>query len=175
MKNIALSLFLVLFVSACSSGTTVADTPFNITGLFQGVYQNSTGARTGSFLLNIVEDDSGTVTGNLIFDEDGSGCTFNGTITGSTSGFSAALTLDIATGEFIEETVEETVETVDDVTGVVTSTVVENIVLVAVEGQTIYQLTQSNTGNSLTGTYTSADIPDCSNASGSGTVSITRI
>lgn len=159
MKNILLSLLLVLLVSACSSGSTVADTPFNITGLFSGTYESNSSptindVRTsGRFTLNIVESDSGVISGNILFENDlnviNNGCVFNALVNGFTSGFSVALTAEVPEGETFEGE--------------------------AVVGQVDYQLTQSNSGNTLTGTYIATNLQNCSNFSGAGTVTINRI
>ena len=160
MKNIILSLLLLLTVSACSSGSSIADDPFNITGLFEGVYEinaspTSTDVRnTGLFTLNIVEaPESGLLSGNILFRNGlnavNNGCIFNGQISGATSGFTASLTISVPDG-----TTDDNGDTVS--------------------GSITYQLTQSNNGNTLTGTYTSNGLTSCSNFSGSGTVDINR-
>ena len=162
MKNIILSLFTLLLVSACSSGSTVADTPFNVTGLFQGEFENTSGSRRSTFTLNIVEDvDSGDISGNLIFADEGdddSGCTFNGLVTGSTAGFSVALVASVS-GINEDPEVDENGDPVEQ----------------TVSGTINYQLTQSNSGNRMTGTYVTIGLGSCSNASGAGSVVINRI
>ena len=165
MKNIILSLFLAMTVSACSSGSSVADTPFNITGVFNGTFVSNTNDNTrssGEFTLNIAEDDAGNVSGNIIFANAGgnvdNSCVFSGLVEGSTSGFSVAIDATVPGG---------TTVTVDDEDG--------NPMEVDISGAQInYQLTQSNNGNTLTGTFVSQNLARCSNFSGSGTVDINR-
>ena len=165
MKNIILALFLAVTVSACSSGSSVADTPFNITGVYNGTFVSNTNDDTrnsGEFTLNIAEDNAGNVSGNIIFANAGgnvdNGCVFSGLVNGDTSGFSVALTVDVPSG---------TIVTVVDMDG--------NPVDVDISsGEINYQLTQSNNGNTLTGTFVSQNLASCSNFSGSGSVDINR-
>lgn len=156
MKNIILSLLLITFVSACSSGSTVADTPFNVTGIYTGTYENTDGSQSGSFTLNIVEDEtSGAIVGNILFESDDDSCFVNGSVTGSTSSFSV----------FLEADQSFQVTEISPSFGVVERT--------DFEGSISYVLTQSNNGNTLSGTYISTtDL--CSNFTGAGTVQINR-
>lgn len=158
MKNIALSLIFLFSLAACSSGTTVADTPFNITGLYNGVFENTAGTEMGTITLNIIEDEtSGIISGNIIFEVEDSQqtCFVNGSISGTTSAFSVILTAN--------QSFEVTVTTVS---GTVVSTT-------EFDGTIDYILSQSNDGRNLSGTYiTTGNI--CSNFTGAGTVGFTR-
>ena len=150
MKNIGLSLALLLLLASCSSGTTVADTPFNITGVYLGEYENISGSIEDTLTLNIVEDQSGIITGNILFNfeenDRASVCGTNSTVDGSTTGF----TVQFSVGGSAATDVS------------------------AGSGGISYQLTQSNSGRTLSGTYVNTGLPECSNASGSGTVTFTR-
>jgi len=146
MKNIALTIVLALVLAACSSGSTVADIPFNVTGTYFGEYENSTNMRDGTFTLNIAEDQAGNINGTIIYDKDpldAFACEINSVVSGDTSGFSVRIVADVNAGE--------------NATGTIT-----------------FQLTQSNSGNNLNGSYVSTGIDVCSNGSGSGTVTMTR-
>lgn len=94
MKNIALSLCLALVLAACSSGNTASDTPTSTTGLYSGAFISSNGENDGVMILNIVEDDTGTISGTIQFqfDETDLTCFRPGTIEGTVSGFNVALT-----------------------------------------------------------------------------------
>lgn len=157
MKNIILSLLLVVFVSACSSGSTVADLPDNITGTYSGAFENTAGTESGTMTLNIIESETGVVTGNIIFEtqDNEENCFVNGSISGTTSSFNVVLTAN--------QSFEVTVTTVS---GTVVSTT-------NFDGTIEYLLTQSNRGRNLTGSYiTTGNI--CSNFTGAGTVEFVR-
>ena len=156
MKKILLSFALLVTLASCSSGTTVADTAFNLTGIYFGQFQNQSGSRQETLTLNIAEDDTGTIVGNIIFntdENDPSSCAINSVVSGTTSGFSVQITAEVDT------------EIIVDADGAETE---------AVTGEIVYQLTQSNSGQTLTGTYVSTGIEGCSNASGSGTIVLNR-
>lgn len=157
MKNLAFSLALILILAACSSGSTVADTPFNVTGLFSGEFENTSGSRQEGIILNIAEDQNNNIVGNIIFEtdpNDPSSCAINSPISGSTSGFSVML----------EAEVEDGISVTDADGNTTTSS----------GGSILYQLTQSNSGRTLSGTYVTTGIEECSNASGSGTLVVNR-
>ena len=91
MKNLLLVITLAALLSSCSSGTTVANTLRNLTGQYIGNYISNSGEDEGNMTLNIVEDNAGNVTGNLIvtFDPDNRTCLLNGVIeSGAVTGFS---------------------------------------------------------------------------------------
>lgn len=92
MKNIFLALAVALLTSACSSGTTVADLPANVTGRYLGTFQNTPDTQSGTIALTIAEADGGVVTGNIIFESDGDNCLGNNVVTGTSTGFQLALT-----------------------------------------------------------------------------------
>ena len=149
MKNKLLSLVYVgLFcaaLSACSSGTTVSPIPVSITGLYTGTFENASGTLNGTATFNLVQGTDGTsVSGNAIFDSEDANCLVNGTITsGTINGFS--ITLEVSQASAATNT----------------------------SGSVNVQLTQSNNGNNLDGTYVS-NSSNCSSESGSGTISLTR-
>ena len=64
MKNLAIALFSAVLVAACSSGNTISDVPQNVTSTFQGSFTDGVG--TGSITLNLSDDNAGNVSGNLI-------------------------------------------------------------------------------------------------------------
>ena len=136
MKNIAISLALALFLAACSSGSSVSDIPpLDISGLYTGEFESSNGLDEGVVTLNIQEDNTGTIGGNLIleFDRNDPSCIVNGVIAGSRSGFNVQLAT----------------------------------------GQISFALTASADGSVLSGTYVPIG-EGCSNASGAGTLTVTR-
>ncbi|MBX2848767.1 MAG: hypothetical protein KTR16_10625 [Acidiferrobacterales bacterium] len=156
MKNIIVSLILLVSVAACSSGSTVAEVPFNVSGIYNGTFENTDGTQSGSFTLNIVEDEStGAILGNIIFETEDNTCFVNGSVTGSTSSFSV----------FLEADQTFQVTEISPSFGVVERT--------EFGGTISYVLTQSNNGNTLAGTYIST-VDLCSNFSGAGTVQINR-
>lgn len=134
MKKIALMFVMALFLSACSSGTTVSDTPINLTGKYTGSFENQEENDEGTVIIDLVEDNAGVFSGIAQFID--SGCLVNGTVTsGTVTGFSVTIVIDQSGG---------------------------NVTL---------QLTSDNAGN-LNGTYLATG--DCSNASGTGSISLSR-
>ncbi|MEO0367701.1 MAG: hypothetical protein AAF197_02830 [Pseudomonadota bacterium] len=146
MKKNLLVVLLTLFLTACSSGTTVAPIPFNLTGLWVGTFENTPGTQMGSVTFNLAQaTDTTVVTGNFIFESDIENCLANGVITdGTVTGFSVS----------ISATISSSTADADDTWNL--------------------QLTQSNNGSSLDGTYVTTGGNICSNSTGSGTISLTR-
>lgn len=71
MKNIALSLVLVLFIAACSSGSSEAPIPTVVTSQFSGRYVSNNGIDRGTATIDLFEAADGlSVIGNLIFQAD---------------------------------------------------------------------------------------------------------
>ncbi|HAU68653.1 MAG: hypothetical protein P8I38_01325 [Arenicella sp.] len=150
-NSVLLALVIAFTMTACSSGTTVSPEPINLTGLYKGTFTNTDENSTGTITLNIAESiDGTTVSGNIIFESDDTNCLSNGPITGTISGFSLALTADQINSNESGSTVS---------TGTLSA-----------------QLTQSNNGNNLDGTYVTANTVGlvCSNQSGSGTMNLVR-
>ena len=68
MKNIALSVVLALLLAACSSGSSEAPIPTNVTAQFSGPYQSNNGIDSGTATIDLFESPDGLmVIGNLIF------------------------------------------------------------------------------------------------------------
>jgi len=68
MKNIALSIVLALVLTACSSGSSEAPVPTNVTAQFSGSYQSNNGLDRGTATIDLFESPDGLmVIGNLIF------------------------------------------------------------------------------------------------------------
>jgi len=221
MKNIALALGLSILLSACSSGTTIADLPSNVTSRYQGTFVNTPGTQRGTVILDLVDDNAGGVSGNIIFQSNGESCLRNGPIAdgGTNTGFNVQFTIDQAAQRFqvvtqrtIEteiktdpDTIDEVIETNteiqtdnpvfanDGVVGTITNVDVNgpntsgNVTTTITTTTTVttsaadqagtinVQLTSSNEGAQLNGTYTStSDSTLCSNQSGSGTISLSR-
>ena len=71
MKNIALSLVLALFLTACSSGSSETPIPTNVTSQFSGRYQSNNNLDRGTATIDLFEAADGLmVIGNLIFQTD---------------------------------------------------------------------------------------------------------
>jgi len=85
MKNLALTLAMTVLLAACSSGSTVAPLPSTVNSQFAGEFRNQNGTQEGTVRLDIVEDDGGGVTGNIIFDAIGENCLGNSTVTGTSN------------------------------------------------------------------------------------------
>jgi hypothetical protein len=133
MKKLALTFVMTLFLVACSSGTTVSDSPNNLTGTYTGTFENQEGTDKGTVILDLVEDNDGNFSGIAQFVD--SLCLVNSTIaSGSTVGFSVRLVL----------------------------------------AEITIQFNSDNNGN-LSGSYTYTNLSGvCSNASGTGTISVSR-
>lgn len=204
MKNIALSLMLTIVVTACSSGTTVSELPSNVTNRFQGTFQNTPGTQSGDVTLNITEDAAGNINGNIIFTSAGANCLKNGAVTGTTSGFSVTLEVPQTSEQFSITTVIEETEEISDgmggtttvtrpistttrtsstgtvgvvvstsVSGNITRTTTTTTTQADTTGTLTILFTSSNGGAALNGTYTVSG-ETCSNATGSGTISVSR-
>jgi len=149
----------MLLMTACSSGTTVADTPSNVTGRFQGTFENTPGSESGTIIINIAEDDTGNITGTVIFESSGPNCLRNSTVEGSRSAFSVTLVAP--------QSVVVTTTTTDEMGMETTTTNTET-------SEINYTLTASNNSTSLAGTYVVTGGETCSNSTGSGTVNLSR-
>lgn len=68
MKNIALTLCLAIVLAACSSGNSVSDAPASSTGLYRGAFESSNELDEGVMILNIVESETGTLSGTMQFE-----------------------------------------------------------------------------------------------------------
>lgn len=188
MKNLALTLAMAVLLAACSSGSTVAPLPSTVNSQFSGTYKNINNTQSGSVRLDIVEDDSQNVTGNIIFAANGNSCLNNGQVSGLSNGFNLSLSAPIKRDEYTIVTVvirndgsaststrtsgSGTVGTVERVNAngnseTVTTTVEE------LSGNINMQLAISNNGNTLSGTYTT-DGNVCSNQTGTGDMSLNR-
>lgn len=197
MKNLVLATAFAVLVSACSSGTTVSDVPSNVTSRFVGTFQNTPGTQSGNVTLDILENDSGAVSGNIIFTSSGANCLSTSTVSGTTSGFTVSLSSPQSGDRFqITTTVVETDNTTmtsttvsvttvnsssgtegttvsESTSGNITTTTTRVTTRVAVMGTLNIQFTSSNGGSTLSGTYTvSGDT--CSNQTGSGTMTVSR-
>ncbi len=189
MKNIALTLAMTVLLAACSSGSTVAPLPSTVNSQFAGNFQNINNTQRGTVRLDIVEDDSGAVTGNIIFESNTANCLGNNTVSGTTNGFNLSIASEInrtrftivttttrPTGATTVSTRFATSGTVGTQTrtgsdGTVTTTVTTSEDLT---GNLNIQLAISNNGNTLSGTYvTTGNV--CSNSTGSGDMTLNRI
>jgi hypothetical protein len=95
MKNLALTLFITILLSACSSGSTVAPLDVTLNGVFTGTFENVEGTQDGTATLNLSQlSDSTAITGNAIFDTgDRNTCLINGLVAGTNNGASANITI----------------------------------------------------------------------------------
>ncbi len=98
MKNLALALAMTLFLTACSSGSTVAPLDVVLNGTFTGSFANTDGNQEGTAVLNLTQAAGGTeITGNAIFDitvgSTSNVCLLNGLVTGTNNGPSASITI----------------------------------------------------------------------------------
>lgn len=202
MKNILFVLSIAMLAAGCSSGTTVADLPSNVTSRFVGTFNNTPGSQNGTVIID-VQDVNGVVSGNIIFESDGDNCLRNATVDGQSTGFNLNLTADQSGREFTttiterEPSTETTDEDGNPVTlpgevisiievksssgtvGTFNSTLangneVERVTTVAdVAGNLNMQFTITEAGNSINGTYTTTGSV-CSNGTGSGRMSLSR-
>ncbi len=150
MKKInPLLIAFVVALTACSSGTTVSPIPISFTGVYVGTFNNTPDTQSGTITLNIAENADGTeVSGNMIFDSERENCLVNAVISSSSiSGFSISITADQSESNRSGSTVTE--------------------------GSINMQMTQSNNGNNLDGTYVTSG-NQCSNPTGSGVVNLVR-
>lgn len=183
-------MMVTLLVSACSSGSTATELPANVTSRFQGTYENTTGSQMGTVTIDIVETADGTVSGNIIFESEGSNCLRNAPVTGNSTGFNLSLTAD-QSGFLFTTTVTNTnpntgfssTTTTISTTGRVGSSMVTNT-----DGTTTSTVTTSedttgtlnmtftitNSGANLGGTYV-VNGNTCSNQSGSGNMTLSRV
>lgn len=100
MKNIALTLCIAVMLAACSSGNSVSETPTSTTGLYRGAFESSNGLDEGVMILNIVESDTGTLSGTIQFEFSKTDltCLRPSTIDGEVTGFTVAITSEQGTG-----------------------------------------------------------------------------
>ena len=93
MKKLASIFVLSLLLTACSSGTTVSDTPINLSGKYTGTFQNQDNTDKGIVIIDLVENNGGVFSGIAQFID--SVCLVNGTVaSGSTAGFSVNLIIN---------------------------------------------------------------------------------
>lgn len=120
MKNIILSLTILLLVAACSSGSSEAPTPTNVTSNFTGNYQSNNNLDSGTVTLDLIEDtDAGTVAGNIIFQPNpgvaSTSCLQNTTVaTGTNNGFNISITSNEITNTINDGFVIVTTTTIPD-------------------------------------------------------------
>ena len=186
MKNITLILLFTLLLAACSSGTTVSDSPQNVTSRFQGTFQTTVAGESGSVTIDLIENASGDITGNIIFTSNGSICLRNSTVNGSSTGFNIVLgaaqeyelftittTVTSPSGSSSSTTITTslsgtagTVTTTDSngTTTVVTSSEV-------LSGTLNMQFVIGNNGTNINGTYTVSG-NTCTNSTNSGTMNL---
>jgi len=99
MNKLATALLISVIATVligCSSGGSSSPEPQNVTGVFQGNFENGTGTQSGNATFNLSQA-AGTnvVTGNATFTfEDGNTCLLPGTIEdGTVTGFSVTFTV----------------------------------------------------------------------------------
>ena len=120
MKNIILSLTILLLVAACSSGSSEAPTPTNVTSNFTGNYQSNNNLDSGTVTLDLIEDtDAGTVAGNIIFQPNpgvaSTSCLQNTTVAaGTNNGFNISITSNEITNTINDGFVIVTTTTIPD-------------------------------------------------------------
>jgi len=114
MNKLATTLLITLLATVligCSSGSSSAPEEsgvLDITGRYEGTFENFEGTQDGSALLDLqLAEDETTVTGNAIFDrEGGNTCLLSGPVTGTLNGF--RITLELDGGFSFELTVNDT-------------------------------------------------------------------
>ncbi|NND00151.1 MAG: hypothetical protein HKN85_08215 [Gammaproteobacteria bacterium] len=197
MKNTAFAVMISILVAACSSGTAVTELPQNATSRFQGTYQNTPNTQSGVVIIDIFEDESGQITGNIIFQPDGLiNCLRNAAVSGNSNGFNISLVAPMSGRLYtITTTITEpddvsaggtvtpgavTVEVRTATSGIegTTTTTSSNGTVTTVEttsndleGDLNMQFALANNGNTLNGTYTTTGNL-CSNQTGSGTMNL---
>lgn len=165
MKNLLFVLSIAMLAAGCSSGTTVADLPSNVTNSFRGSFQNSPGTQRGTVVIDIV-DTNGVVSGNIIFatQDDVSNCLRNAAVTGTSTGFNLNVTAD-QTGQQFTTTITERGPDVETTTtstsGVETTTttageLISEIVVLSSSGQEGTFITTLGNGNVVTRVTTAA-------------------
>jgi hypothetical protein len=194
MKNLFLVLTFAMLAAGCSSGTTVADLPSNVTNSFRGTFQNTPGTQRGTVIIDI-QDVNGVVSGNIIFTSEGDNCLRNSAVNGSSTGFNLNLVADQTGREFTSIITER--EAPDEnggegplvssievrsssgtvgtfVTTLGNGNVVTRVTTVAdVTGNLNMQFTIANSGSTISGTYTT-DGSVCSNGTGAGSMNLSR-
>lgn len=82
----------------CSSGSSTTDSPQNLTGQYEGSFENADGSQTGVAVFNLVQrENSRDISGNAIFDRAGGNtCLFSGVLEddASVTGFTASFTIN---------------------------------------------------------------------------------
>ena len=121
MKNILLSVALIITLASCSSGTSVADIPPNVSAsTFTGTYSTSNGLGTGNITLDLTDTGGGTITGNLIVSPVvADSCLCSSGVTGTQVGFDVTLTTGTCTVTQNPLTCDTPTEVTDPMTGVV--------------------------------------------------------
>lgn len=144
MKKILTILSISFILAACSSGSSVSETPPNLTGTWTGTFSNSDGTDSGDITLNLNQVvDSLTVTGIALIS--GSDCIASGSVEGTVNSFSASLNVNSRTDPPSIMQLQLTVS-----------------------GSTMSGNYITNEG----GTGTGGILPSCSPGSGSGTIQI---
>ncbi len=195
MKNLLFVLSIAMLAAGCSSGTTVADLPSNVTNSFRGTFSNTPGSQSGTVIIDI-QDVDGTVTGNIIFESDDDNCLRNSSVSGTSTGFNLNLTADQEgqrsqvtiterepndengnEGALVSELVFLTTTTNQGtfVTTLGNGNIITRVVAAPEDtsGTLNMQLTITNSGNTISGTYTTTGNV-CSNSTGSGTMRLNR-
>lgn len=186
MKNITLTLVLATLLAACSSGTTVSDSPQNVTSRFQGSFQTTVAGESGTVTLDLIEDAGGGITGNIIFIPNGASCLRNATVAGSSTGFNIVLgatqgyelftitTSVVSSGGSVDTTVTTSLSgTVGTVTTTDSNGAVTTVTTTSEElaGTLNMQFVIGNNGTNLNGTYTVSG-NTCTNSTNSGTMNL---
>jgi len=197
MKNIVLSLAVAALLAACSSGTTVAPLPSSVTSQFEGPFSNQNNSQRGTIRLDLVQDSAGAVSGNLIVNSTGFRCLANSPVTGTSDGFNTSLTSTLTRRRFQITSTERVEETDDNGNRIVRNVVTETFSDTGTEGRVVtinaagnevttvttstevmgnvsFVLAITNNGNTLSGTYVT-DGTVCSNSTGTGDLTLTRI
>ena len=204
MKNLFLAFLSVLTISACSSGATVTEAPANVTSRFQGTFQNTPNTQSGTVVIDIIEDTGGGISGNIIFESNGSNCLRNAQISGNSSGFNMNLSAPQAALLFttLVTVTEADTEETDPLTMIVTvtpgavistRTVLSNAGVVGTSTRTLSNgdietraTTQSNVTGELSITFAISNAgstlggtyvvtgESCSNSTGSGSMNLSR-
>ncbi len=176
MKIIALSVFLVLFVSACSSGTSVSDLPPQVTSsTFSGDFITSNNLGAGSIQLDLTDDGSGSISGNLIIsNESEPACICTSEVTGTQTGFDLILQTGDCTVTQRPEICDSPTETLDTLGEVIDS------FCPAEDFTGSAQIALTGTLNSFSGTYVVngdvclAPVFDSTDNVRSGSISVSR-
>ena len=98
MKNLLTAFAFLFVITACSSGSTVSETPASLGGAaFVGTFVNESGNDDGDITLSLSQDANATeVTG--LASITGSSCLVSGVVSGTVTGFNATLTVEQDSG-----------------------------------------------------------------------------